>query len=66
MIITSGTQQSLQLCAQMLADPGDTVWIEDPAYWGAVKAFMAAGLHLHPVAVDSKGWRPTSTPPHPN
>ena len=48
-IITSGTQQSLELCAQLLADHGDTVWLEDPAYWGAVKAFMASGLRAHPV-----------------
>jgi GntR family transcriptional regulator/MocR family aminotransferase len=40
-IITNGTQQSLDLCAHMLADFGDTVWMEDPAYWGAVKAFTA-------------------------
>lgn len=58
-IITSGTQQSLELCAQLLADHGDTVWLEDPAYWGAVKAFMATGLHIHPVAVDEHGMAPT-------
>jgi GntR family transcriptional regulator/MocR family aminotransferase len=57
-IITSGTQQSLTLCAQLLADQGDTVWVEDPAYWGAAKAFMATGLHLHPVAVDEEGIAP--------
>jgi GntR family transcriptional regulator/MocR family aminotransferase len=57
-IITSGTQQSLELCAQLLADHGDTVWLEDPAYWGAVKAFMATGLNLHPVAVDQQGIAP--------
>lgn len=54
-LITSGTQQSLELCAQLLADHGDTVWVEDPAYWGAVKAFMATGLALHPVPVDEQG-----------
>ncbi len=59
-IITSGTQQSLELCAQILADLDDTVWIEDPAYWGAVKAFMATGLRLHPVAVDGQGLAPQS------
>jgi GntR family transcriptional regulator/MocR family aminotransferase len=59
-IITSGTQQSLELCAQMLADHGDTVWLEDPAYWGAVKAFMATGLHLHPVPVDQHGMAPSA------
>lgn len=66
-IITSGTQQSLDLCAQLLADHGDTVWLEDPAYWGAVKAFMASGLRLHPVAVDQHGIAPQprdqATPP---
>jgi len=66
-IITSGTQQSLELCAQLLADHGDTVWLEDPAYWGAVKAFMATGLRAHPVKVDQHGMAPTPqderTPP---
>ncbi len=57
-IITSGTQQSMVLCCQLLADHGDTVWIEDPAYWGAVKAFQATGLVLHPVVADTHGMAP--------
>ncbi|MEO8544212.1 MAG: PLP-dependent aminotransferase family protein [Burkholderiaceae bacterium] len=57
-IITSGTQQSMELCAQLLADHGDTVWMEDPAYWGAVKAFLATGLRLHAVPVDRQGIAP--------
>ena len=59
-IVTTGTQQSLELCARLLADHGDTVWVEDPAYWGAAKAFMANGLALHPVAVDDEGIHPTA------
>jgi GntR family transcriptional regulator/MocR family aminotransferase len=66
-IVTTGTQQSIELCARLLADHGDTVWIEDPAYWGAAKAFLATGQLLHPVAVDDSGFRPTAlddaTPP---
>jgi GntR family transcriptional regulator / MocR family aminotransferase len=66
-IITSGTQESLELCSQLLADHGDTVWLEDPAYWGAGKAFMATGLTLHPVPVDDQGMAPrpadTTSPP---
>ena len=66
-IITSGTQQSLGLCAHLLADVGDKVWIEDPAYWGAVKAFLAAGLQLYGVPVDASGIAPqaadTAHPP---
>lgn len=64
-IITSGTQQSLELCAQLLADHGDTVWVEDPAYWGAVKAFMATGLSMHAVPVDEQGIAPGSDDAHP-
>ncbi len=66
-IITSGTQQTMELCAHLLADHGDTVWIEDPAYWGAVKAFLATGLTPHPVPVDQHGIAPQAqdeaTPP---
>ena len=54
-IVTTGTQQSLELCARLLADHGDTVWLEDPAYWGAAKAFLATGLAIHPVRVDDEG-----------
>jgi len=64
-IITSGTQQSLDLCAHMLADHGDTVWLEDPAYWGAVKAFMATGLQIHPVPVDEQGMAPRAAEHYP-
>ena len=59
-IVTTGTQQSLELCARLLADHGDTVWVEDPAYWGAVKAFMATGLAIHPVPVDDEGICPSA------
>jgi GntR family transcriptional regulator / MocR family aminotransferase len=66
-IITTGTQQSLELCARLLADHGDTVWVEDPAYWGAAKAFLASGLSIHPVPVDEAGIAPDAAhnPPPP-
>lgn len=54
-MITGGTQQSLDLCAQLLADAGDTAWIEDPCYWGARRVFQARELKLHPVTVDGDG-----------
>jgi GntR family transcriptional regulator/MocR family aminotransferase len=66
-IITSGTQESLELCSQLLANHGDTVWLEDPAYWGAGKAFLATGLKLHAIPVDEQGIAPApadrATPP---
>jgi GntR family transcriptional regulator/MocR family aminotransferase len=54
-MITAGTQQSLDLCAQLLADVGDTAWVEDPCYWGARRVFEARDLKLHPITVDSDG-----------
>jgi len=57
-MITSGTQQSLDLCAQMLADVGDIAWIEDPCYWAARRVFESCDLQLHPVAVDGEGIAP--------
>ncbi len=62
-IVTTGTQQSLELCARLLADHGDPVWVEDPAYWGAVKAFMATGLAVQAVPVDEEGMRPDAADP---
>ncbi|CAG0907894.1 unnamed protein product, partial [Darwinula stevensoni] len=57
-LITSGTQQSLALCASVLADAGDTIWMEDPAYWGATKVMQAAQLHIQAVATDVLGMNP--------
>lgn len=54
-IMTSGSQQSLDLLARMLLDPGDTVWIEDPGYFGARSALIAAGARLVAVPVDAEG-----------
>lgn len=54
-IMTSGSQQSLDLLARVLLDQGDAVWIEDPGYIGARSAFIAAGARLVPVPVDADG-----------
>lgn len=59
-VVTSGSQQSLQLVAQLLADPGDTAWLEDPGYWGVRSVFRALGLRLVPVAVDDQGLAPNA------
>jgi len=57
-LVTDGTQASLQLCAQLLADPGDRAWIEHPGYGGARTALSQAGLQLQPVTVDEHGLNP--------
>lgn len=57
-LITEGTQSSLDLCARTLADAGDTVWIENPGYGGAQAAFRCADLRCVPVGVDADGLAP--------
>jgi GntR family transcriptional regulator/MocR family aminotransferase len=58
--ITDGTQTSLDLCARILADAGDRVWIEDPGYTGARAAFQGANLSLVPIPVDADGIAPAA------
>lgn len=54
-VITSGAQQGISLCAQLLVEPGDGVALENPGYRAAGHAFAMAGARLHGVAVDSEG-----------
>ncbi|MBD9564913.1 PLP-dependent aminotransferase family protein [Pseudomonas sp. PDM09] len=54
-VITSGAQQGISLCAQLLVEPGDGVGIENPGYRAAGHAFAVAGARLHGIAVDSEG-----------
>jgi GntR family transcriptional regulator/MocR family aminotransferase len=54
-IITTGSQQGLDLLARFLLQPGDAVWMEDPGYDGARWAFQQAGLQVVPVPLDYAG-----------
>jgi GntR family transcriptional regulator/MocR family aminotransferase len=54
-LIVGGSQQALYLCGQVLLDPGDMAWVEDPGYPGARAALAAAGARLLPIPVDPEG-----------
>ncbi len=54
-MITSGAQQAISLCAHLLVEPGDGVALENPGYRAAGHAFALAGGRLHGVPVDSDG-----------
>ena len=54
-LITTGSQQGIQLSAQVLLNPNERVWFEEPGYPGARQAFLAAGVDLIPVPVDCGG-----------
>ncbi|MDR3368238.1 PLP-dependent aminotransferase family protein [Rhodoferax sp.] len=54
-VIATGTQQVLRLCAQALMHAGDVVWMEEPGYPPAQRTLVAAGLRPLPTAVDHDG-----------
>lgn len=54
-VITSGAQEAISLCAQLLLEPGDAVAVENPGYRAAGNAFAVAGATLRGVAVDEQG-----------
>lgn len=56
-LVLTSSQQALYLCAHVLLDAGERIFMEDPAYHGARKAFEAAGLECVPVPVDAEGMR---------
>ena len=45
-VITTGSQQGLDLVARVLLDPGDVVLMELPSYTGAISAFRNVGASL--------------------
>ena len=54
-VITSGAQQALDICARLLLDPDDCVVVEDPGYASVQAALIAAGARLIRVPVDQHG-----------
>ncbi|MNF67591.1 HTH-type transcriptional regulatory protein GabR [compost metagenome] len=54
-LILTSSQQALAQCAAVLLDVGDRIFIEDPVYHGARRAFDAAGLECVPVELDAQG-----------
>jgi GntR family transcriptional regulator/MocR family aminotransferase len=60
-VVINGSHQAIDLCARMLTDHGDRVWIEDPGYWGARNVLRAAGLDVLPIPLDAKGLAPNDS-----
>ncbi|MGD8829624.1 MAG: PLP-dependent aminotransferase family protein [Pseudomonadales bacterium] len=56
-LVTSGSQQSLDLVARLLLEPGARVLVEDPGYSGLRGPLVGAGVTMVPVAVDEHGMR---------
>ncbi len=54
-VVTAGTQQALRIAAEMLLDPGDAAWVEDPGYIAGRGALISAGAETVPVPSDTEG-----------
>ena len=55
LLITSGSQQGIDLIGRVLITPGDVVLVELPAYTGAISAFKNAQARLAGVRQDEDG-----------
>lgn len=54
-LITSGSQQGMDLLGKTLLNDGDNVIIEEPGYLGAIQAFSIYKASFHPVPVNEEG-----------
>jgi 2-aminoadipate transaminase len=57
-LITSGSQQALDLIGKVFLNPGDHVLVEHPTYLGALQAWNAYQAEYLTVAMDDHGMRP--------
>jgi 2-aminoadipate transaminase len=55
LLVTTGSQQGIDLIAKVLLDPGDVVLVELPAYTGAISAFRGTGAALVGVRQEPSG-----------
>jgi len=54
-LITSGSQQALDLIGKVLINPGDRILTEEPTYLGALQAFTTYGAEYVTIPVDGDG-----------
>lgn len=54
-LVTSGTQQALDLLGRLLIEPGDVVWVEDPGYPPVRQALRNHGGRVIAMPVDAQG-----------
>lgn len=57
-LITSGSQQVLDLSGKLFLDEGDAVLCENPTYLAAITAFRAYGCRFREVETDNNGMLP--------
>ncbi|NUU77886.1 aminotransferase-like domain-containing protein [Paenibacillus xylanilyticus] len=60
MLLTTGSQQSIDLVCRILLDPGDRVLVESPTYLAALQVIHSYQAESHGVACDEEGMLPES------
>ncbi|KZE52422.1 aminotransferase [Brevibacillus parabrevis] len=55
MLLTTGSQQAVDLLCRVYLDEGDVVLVENPTYLAAVQLFQFRGIRAIPVEGDSEG-----------
>ncbi len=59
-LITSGSQQALDLIGKIFINPGDKILVEAPTYLGAIQAWKAYEAEFIQVEIDEHGMIPES------
>lgn len=57
LVVTTGSQQGIDLMARLLVNPGDVVVVERPAYLAALQTFALAQASLRSIDSDAGGAR---------
>ncbi len=54
-LLTTGSQQALDMLSRVLAGPGDNMLVESPSYVSALEIFENRGVNWLPLAMDDQG-----------
>jgi 2-aminoadipate transaminase len=55
LFVTAGASMGLHLICSLFTSPGDTIFVEEPTYFFALRIFADHGLNLVPIRTDEQG-----------
>ena len=58
LLVTTGSQQGLDLLGKVFIDPGDVILTENPTYLAAIQSFQCFQARFQPVPTDAEGLIP--------
>lgn len=56
-MVTSGSQQGLDLIVRTFVNPNDVILVDEPTFFGAIQLFQALGAKVVGVPIDENGIR---------